>query len=212
MSVTPIPDGTPDWGPILNAQLNDLQQQVTSNFSTQSTSGWTPEDQGLIAWTVDPATVASTLAVPTGSLQMGMVSIKKAVTAVNITIGVQTAQVTGTAGQNFAAIYNSAGTLLGQTADQTTAWSTTGNKVMTLNAITPLQPGKYWLALLVNGGGAGPVILRGGSVTNTVLINIGTPTNARRFAVFGSGLTALPPTFDPTLITSGVNSWNMLLA
>jgi hypothetical protein len=113
-------------------------------------------------------------------------------------VNVGTAAVGGVAGQNFAALYNSAGTRVAVTADQTTPWSTTGVKSMAFTVSANLTAGKYWCALLSNAATTDTGFARG---TSSATINAGCSAAASRFGVFSSGLTATPTSFAPASIT-----------
>lgn len=207
MTFTPIPDGTPNWGFELNNALNDLQAQISTNSAANATGDWTPEDGGLITWTWDASQASGSSVIGTGGvLRLYRVSIKKPSTINRILMTQSVAGSGLTAGQNFAGIYDSSGTLLGQTADQSTDWSTGGStstlRSMPLTAQLPVPAGKYWIAFLMNGT-TGPSFLRGATGGGT-WINAGTTASTRRCGSQGSGYTALPATFDPATISAEV--------
>ena len=119
----------------------------------------------------------------------------------NIVLGCAGTATGATSGQNFAGLYDSAGTLLGQTADQSVNW-TTG----VLGLITaPLAGGPVtvtgdhcWVAVLPNASSAGPTFARAsGSGVGILIANLTTVPSALWFATQGTGLTALPSAFDP---------------
>jgi hypothetical protein len=207
MTFTPISDGTTNWGFVLNAALNDLQSQVTAAQATANTGNWQPEDNGQIAWTMDPYVSSSSRSVTSGTVSLFLVSIKKAATITNIVISRSVAFTNGNAGQNFAGIYDISGTRLGQTADQTTNWSAaTAPQEVALTAQLPVVAGKYWIALLANWtGGTAPTFL-GGPAGVGAAYNIGTTSSTRRVATFGSGLTALPSSITPSSMTGVVGN------
>lgn len=202
MTFTPIPDGTPSWGPVLNAALNDIQAQITNNLTLTAAGDWTPEDNGMIAWTMDPYVASSSRAVTNGSVQLHMLSIKKPATITNILMSRSVAGTSMTAGQNFAGLYDINGTLLGQTADQSANWAVgTTPLTMPLVSQVPVQPGKYWIGLLANSTGTLPTFL-GGPAGAGAHYNLGTTATTRRLALFGSGLTSLPSSITPSSMTA----------
>lgn len=119
-----------------------------------------PSDQGLAAWNFDPSCAGTTF-VPTstinGNIFLTAMILRTATTITNVVYGLSGAQTSGlTAGENWIGLYNSAGTLLATTADQTTIWSTTADqKVNVVPLLSPfpeqLAAGKYFIAFLFNG-------------------------------------------------------------
>lgn len=99
----------------------------------------------------------------------------------------------GTAGVTlancFAGLRDDQGNLVGVTADQSSQWTSTGNKPMALVTPVRVQGQRRWyVALLVGSAVTMPTFARGG---NTVVSNIGAVAPFR-FGTIGSGLTALP--------------------
>lgn len=206
MTFTPIGAGTLNWDVPLNAALTDIQSQITTLTNVTATGDWSPMDQGLIAWTLDPA-VASGSTGPTGGvLNLCKISVAQQALVTNVNLGVTAAISGGVSGQNFVGIYDMTGTLLMQSADLTVALGT-GNNPLTVPMTSPsnLAAGFYWLAMLFNATTT-PTISRG-SAGASATINVGTTAVARRFATFGSGLTSLPGTFSPASITAGTVSY-----
>ncbi|MFG3154219.1 hypothetical protein ACGF7W_19495 [Streptomyces sp. NPDC048219] len=172
-------------------------------LSTVNDPSPTPAKHNLITWTQDPRTLRSTGDSTTaGVLYLAKVDIANRATVVsNILVGVVTAGATLTAGQNVVGLYNSSGTLLATSADQSTAWTSTGLKTA---AITPqtLAVGSYYVAILANGT-TRPVFATGGGHGQDSITNVGLTTANAAFLTLGSGLTALPST-----ITLGSGSPN----
>jgi hypothetical protein len=130
-------------------------------YAPDHSYSWKPADSGLLLATADPVLCSTQLQPSAGPIFLAKVWVPVSTTVANLLMYVQTAGATLTAGQNLAGIYNPAGTLVAQTADQSsgTAWNTIGWKTMALTAqggqtITPLAGGAgvwYWAAYLVNG-------------------------------------------------------------
>lgn len=160
-------------------------------LSVVNDPSFTPADHNLLTWTQDPATLRSTADASTGGvIYLAKVKIVNRSTLVtNIIVGVVGAGVTLTAGQNFAGLYNSSGTLLSATADQSAVWNTAGSKTMALVTPQTLAVGNYYVALL--GNGATPATFATGagasSVTNQALT-----TGTSRFLTSGAAQTVLP--------------------
>lgn len=113
--------------------------------------------------------------------------------------------VTLTAGQNFAGIYDLAGNLLGQSADQTTAFASAGNKSITITAVTSLTvgPGYVYAAVLVNGT-TGPTMSHAAGLGNFNQAG-GANTN---YAKYLTAQTALPATLTLASLTPDTgNKW-----
>ncbi len=165
---------------------------------------FTPADHGLITWTADPANLRSGGdATVSGTIYLAKVKILEAVTVTNILVGVVGTPAGLTAGQCFAGLYSAAGTRLGVTADQATAWATTGAKTMALTAPVAVTPGFYYVALLAVGttppqfiGGAG-----GSSITN-----VGLATAASRFLTGPTAQTSLPASITLSSGTANIGA------
>lgn len=164
----------------------------------------TPAKHNLITWTQDPRTLRSTGDTLTGGVvYLAKLDIANRSTVVsNLLVGVITAGATLTSGQNFVGLYNSSGTLLATSADQTTAWATTGLKTA---AITPqtLAVGSYYVAILSNGT-TKPVFATGAGHGQDSITNAGLTTATAAFLTSGAGLTALPASI--TLGSASPNS------
>ena len=196
----------------------------TSNFITQAekaSQGWMPGNQGnLKAWTGDIAGASSSqiLSSFTGGgvliLQGVVISNVPAggsLTISNILLWLVTVGATLTSGQNFVGLYNSAGTLLGTSADQSTNWTTSPGTLKTTALTTPYvitSPGVYYVALLWNGTTA-PTFY-GFSSASTAFLNMGasapsagTLAGGNRSMTVGFGLTTLPASVSGTPTAAG---------
>ena len=71
-------------------------------------------------------------------------------TITNLHVFVSSAGSTLTANQNFGALYDSSKNLLAQTADQSTAWTSTGMKTMALSSAQAVAAGTIYVALWAN--------------------------------------------------------------
>lgn len=164
-----------------------------------------PSDHGLIAWTQDPATVTGTIALGAGQIWLQRVKATVSGPASNIHVDVQAVGAGLVSGQNFAALYSTAGERLGVTADQTASWGSVGNKSMALTAPAAVVAGtSYYVALLSNGT-TPPTVRRSTAVAS--LINFNLTAAGPRFALSGSGNTSMPANIvvsGYTLATNGV--------
>lgn len=164
---------------------------------------WTPDDHGLVTWTYDPAHVSGTATVGSaGQVQITRVHIDQATTVTNVILCVGVAGATLTTGQCFAALYNSSGALLAQTADQASAWTSTGVKTMALAAPQAVAAGDYYIAFWYNGT-TSPAFYRQG---NSAAINVGMSAAAPRFGVANTGITTTAPG-SLASVTTANNAW-----
>jgi hypothetical protein len=115
-------------------------------------------DAGLKLATFDPDHATSTFTLGGGFIYLAQLKAPHTITIANLLIAVTTQGATLTSGQSLAGIYDSDGALWVQTADQSTAWTSTGVKVMALSAqagkslTLPGGPGVfYWAAVISNG-------------------------------------------------------------
>lgn len=140
---------------------------------------WSATDQGYISWAFDPALSYNGNAPSAGVVYVTAIPVRRACTITNVINCVGVAGSGLTSGQNFAALYNSAGTLLSQTADQTTPWASTGIKTMALSAAQAVTPGIYYVAVWSNGT-TPPKFLEtittvyGGALINGIPVRFGT--------------------------------------
>lgn len=183
MTVTIPTIGQTPWGAALNAVLGQALGEVIA------------DDRGLITWSWDPHLQPGAGNPTTGVLNLTRVQIRRPVTITNLVTSVAVAGVTLTAGQNFAALYDSAGNRVGVTADQTAAWGSAGNKTMALTATYAAATGFYWVALLSNGTTA-PQFMRTPTSTSG-LNNLGATVSTAFSGTFGAAQTTAPATITP---------------
>lgn len=187
MAFTPIPIGSLAWGAPVNSALTDQDTRISALQSGVEA----PEDQGLLAAPYDIA-LSSAAQLPTsGTIYMVALNIRTPATASSLVLPSFTSGTGLVAGQNWAGLYNQAGTRIGLTADQTTAWATTGVKTM---AITPvaLAAGRYYVAFLTNAAST-PGFLRSLSVASLPEIpNLGYNATDARWATGPTAQTTLP--------------------
>lgn len=122
-----------------------------SGIITPSPNDGNPQMSGVNAWNFDPEIANSGGLLVTTTIYLHKIIINTAVTATNIVVGVTTQGGTLTSGQNLCAIYNSSGTRLAITVDQTVAWGTSGGKACALTAPVALPAGTYYIGILSNG-------------------------------------------------------------
>jgi len=209
MVTTPTRNDT-NWDVSLSAALNDLQSQITTNTSniatnTSGIAALQPTNFGALeggykAWTFPAEQVAGSGTIPgAGAVTLGKVLVNSAQSVSNVVFYILTGGTGLTSGQNFAGLYNSAGTLVATTADQTTNWAGTGwMNTALVGAPFSLSAGTYWVAIMSNSGTTRPTFGRNANLLSGALYN-GVLSNANlRFATNGTGTTALPASITPS--------------
>lgn len=195
--------------PLIDATATDIQPlgtlgagstgKVADAGHTHPAYEWMPSDQGLVAWNYDPSSAGTTF-VPTtgvnGYIFLTGIILREAATVTNIVYGLSGAQLTGlTSNANFVGLYNSSGTLLASSADQTTIWSTAADqKVNVIPLLSPfpeqLAAGRYYVAFLFNGVVSGAALnfkATGGGTTS----NAGQTGASMRYGVITGTATSL---------------------
>jgi parallel beta-helix repeat protein len=187
-----------------NGQAGD-GHPATAAYASDS-----PSKHGLAEWNFDPTAISTVSQVlVSGTLYLVKITPQSSGTITNLIVHVGTAGATLTAGQNLAALFDSGGTRLGITADQSTPWATTGLKTMALGASVAVTAGQdYYVAFLSVGTPPVSFARAGGSV---VAPNANLASTALRFAQNGTGLTAIPSTITPASNT-GANAFTIWVA
>lgn len=168
---------------------------------------WRASDAGYIAWAYDPsmASTNTTLA-SDGVVYTVRLKLRNAALITNVVMIVTGAGVGLTANQCLAGIYNGVGgTLLGTTADQSTAWLTQGEKTMAIAGGPVVAPAGDLVVAFFTNGGTKPGFSR---VTNTASqINAGLSAANSRFGTADTGRTTSLPATLGTISALGVNYW-----
>jgi hypothetical protein len=163
-------------------------------YNPTLTADWLAADQNLIGRSFNTAHVQAGTILPTaGLLNLVRVKLTSSI-ATNILIHLTVAGGTLTAGQCFAALYNSAGSLFGAgavTADQAANWQSGGLKVMPLNVAQTVPVGYAYVAFFANGVTL-PTLSRGVNSSSAIL-NAGLSAPNFRYASADSGLTTTMP-------------------
>lgn len=197
----PIPIGTDPWGTLLNDSMFEIHRMLDTNMA----------DHGAIAWTFDPASNSGSTGLTSGVPFMSKVWVREPVTLSTVGISITTGGSTLTAGQNFAGIYNAAGTRIAVSADQTAAFAGTGYLAIAMTAPVAVTPGAYYLTLLSNGT-TPPTLARGavaGSGAST--INFGLTTATARYATGPAAQTTLPVSITMASRTQSATSmWSVV--
>ncbi|MDB5175439.1 MAG: hypothetical protein JWM81_297 [Candidatus Saccharibacteria bacterium] len=162
----------------------------------------TAKFSAIVAYNPEDANSTSS-ALTSGVIYLIRLAVPDTRTLARVGFNIVAGGVSLTAGQCFAGIYDAAGNLLGQTADQAAAWATAGAKNMTPVAVGSLSvnPGYVYAAFLSNGT-TGPTISRSLGLGNWLQVG-GAGTNYGRY---GAGQTSLPTTLTLASITTDADN------
>jgi hypothetical protein len=185
---------------------------VSDGGTGLATDGLPPfiaSDTALLAWNYDPVIAINATALATGGeIQLCRVNVRQAITVTNVLYVVTAAGGTLTTNENFAGLYNSSGTLVGSSADQTSAWeATTG---LYTNALSggpyALAAGFYWVAFVVNGTTA-PTLIRAGN-NGVPAVNLGLSNATSRFAHTATSSQTSLTGFTPSgNVQTAISTW-----
>jgi hypothetical protein len=166
---------------------------VGNTLTMQSRAfGTVPLDHGVKGWNIHPELATSSGPLVAGVASLVRFRVHADDTIVNLMTRLNTAGITLT--NCYLGLYSLAGTRLGVTADLSALWVSTGAKDGTLTAGVPVTADTdYIAAFLCGSAGTLPQFARSG-ISNMANFNMTIPTF--RFASIGTGLTALPTSFD----------------
>lgn len=179
----------------VRSELNTVQffDATGTEFNLLKPDVPTSLDQNIAAWSEDFALVTSGAQLTAGQLHLAKVILRHPRAISKIAHHIFTAGSGLTAGQCFIGLYSAAGALLGQSADQATAWASVGykNPAITGGPLN-LAAGVYYVGILGNGT-TQPSVSRVGSGAGS-LMNAELATTALRSATYGAAgtYTALP--------------------
>jgi len=176
--------------------------------TAQGNVGGLAADNLLQAATSSVDAVSTTQITSAGTVYIGKLTIRQAVTATNVMVAVSgggnnTNGSTGT----FVGLYSSAGTLLSGSADCATALTGTGAISVALTTAQALTAGTFvWAAIVTNLGTTQPT-LRVYAGNAGSMANAGLTAAVFRAATAGTSQTALPASITPASNVSGVPFW-----
>lgn len=171
-------------------------------------NGWGMADYGsdILAWTGSPS-YSTTASLSFGRIQFNKFWLRKAATLSTVSFVFTTAGSSLTSGQNFVALFDSSGTQVAISADQTTAFGSVGLKTVSMTTPYSAQPGGYYVAILPNGSGTVPIMVCLGAIGSSSL-NFGLTTANARALQSGSGNTSMPSSV--TLSSQTLSAMNYL--
>jgi hypothetical protein len=152
-----------------------------------------PRLYGYAGWTYPPDNATSGKAGIAGTLYLAGFSIPRPVTITKLAWGNNTAGVAPVTNENWIGLYSASGAkLAGVNVDARV--TTPGAWKETVTAVA-LSPGTYWVAYLFNATTM-PQPFRLGDVS-AGLMNLGLSASTLKYAINGTGLTALPSSITP---------------
>lgn len=173
---------------------------ASSGSSAAATANPSPTTHNFLGWTIDPVHAGANF-----SPNLGTVSLYKISWPVTATVStVDFIVYQGTSLANcYVGIYSSSGTLLAQSADQSSVWNSSGAdrsiSLMSSVSITGSATTYIYVGYLIGSGTVNNIMLR--TLTNAfVSTNMGLTTANARAINIGSSLTSLP---SSVTLTSG---------
>lgn len=158
----------------------------------------TPGDHGFITWSHDPSLSVTSQAPTSGTIYLVGVYIRRTQSATKLWFANGAAATGATAGQNWVGIYSTAGTLLASAGIDSQVAASANAQSATISS-TSLPAGMYWVAILVNFSSA-LTLMRGSNGGHT---NANLSGATLRFAINGTGATALPASITPASNAKG---------
>jgi hypothetical protein len=164
---------------------------ATLNLPAPSGNNASPQDQNLLAWSYDPVMQTGNSTPPAGVLTLIKVPVYRACAVTNILLEVAAAGSGLTSGENWAGLYTADGALIGQTADQSSEWESSGlNTAALAGGPYYLSQGWVYVAILTNGT-TSPAFGRA-TVRGSGAVNAGLTVATARHAVNSSAQKTLP--------------------
>lgn len=203
-----ISDGVRPWSRLPISFVGpDVLGQL--DYATGAGSGggptgiWTPATYSMKAWNFDPVACFQGLNVQSlpGALFIEAINVP-ADTITNIHMNIYSAGATLTSGQNFAALYQG-GNLKAATSDQSTNWTSTGEKIMPLTSPQTVTAGIAYVAWYWRGTTAP-------AFAHSIASGTGITTNLNSVTRSGynpTGYTTAPPSTLPAITLYYGNPW-----
>jgi hypothetical protein len=186
-------DGTTADTNIYRASANALATDDSWTVFGHALGIVQPSSHGLIAWNGDPAVATSSIAGTSGTAYLMAVYVPRSVTTSKVWFIVgATAAATVSSAQ--VGIYDSAGNLVAS-ADASTAFNNASTAV-SVNLAASLTAGRYWVGYVM-AAQTMPTLCRPAAVTAAQL-NLNLTASTARYAVNGTGLSALPSPITPS--------------
>ncbi|ORT58167.1 hypothetical protein [Streptomyces sp. CB03238] len=191
------------------SQIPDLANTYVT-ASTNLDNQYGPGDHGMFTWSCGLEHLRSSGQPESGGVRMIKVRLKRPVTIGWIWMHLTSGGTSLTANQCFAGLYTTAGARVAVTADQSTAWSTIGEKKMSLTTPYNAAAGDYFIAFVANGTTI-PQFTAASNNSSSGL-NMGVTGASLRFANGPTGQTSLPASINMGTISPGSASYFVALS
>lgn len=193
---------TPASGNLALSTVNNVLTATDGSGASYPVSppGVMSKTNGLLAWTFDPIACNQSLTITTGQIVLAKITLGAVTLVTNLPIHLNTGGGSLTSNENFIGLYNSSGTRIALSADQTAAWSSSGDKLNAMVTPVTIEPGDYYVAILVNGTGV-PTFAAGQPNNSMMNTNLVAPFRA---ALVSGTFTALPTTITLGSVTAAV--------
>lgn len=201
--------------PATSADPSNANQLARRGYVDAVTAAgiWSPSAMGFSGWAYDPAASSATSTQYCLTGQVYLIGVPLAApTTVSSVVFYVPGYVGGTLNSSsFAGLYTSGGARVGVTAPLNSLTATEGRTVvLPLTTAYAAQPGRYWVALLVNGPNprtSGPAFMVGAS---TGAFPGGSARMPGSFVRHGrlptTGQTSLPGSFTPSTVVVDANA------
>lgn len=151
-----------------------------------------PEDLGYILGSVPLETLTTTGTWASGTIYAARVVARQTKTISNLSVNITTGASGLTAG--LLGIYDSSGNQRAVTADQSSAWTSTGSKTIALTSSYTVTEGQYYYLTGIAVGTTGPTMMRTGTGSGSpTFFNIGSTSSTFRWGTLAAQST-LPST------------------
>ncbi len=172
--------------------------------ATGSTAPADPGLSGLTAWSVDPYMCSSSQVLTSAHVFAVRMLGSPSTAVTNAWVMIGTGGSGLTSSENYIGFYNSSGTQLAVSADQTSSWGSSGIKQISLSATIPSDGVLY--ALIVCNGGTAPAF----ATTPAVVSSLAFTGPHTRIGVVSSSSTTLPSSFTVDSYSSG-EAWTVFV-
>jgi Pectate lyase superfamily protein len=172
---------------------------------------WEAEELAWKGWNYDPLFATTSTGQASGVILGARFKVRRTIPISNLIVFVNTAGGTLTTAQNFAALYTISGGTATQariTADQTTAWGTTGIKTMAITTLV-CPAGSDIIIAAVSNGTTSAKFAKAPGIANAQFGNGALGASGARFFTNGTG-TTLPGTL--TLSSNATSTDTMFVA
>ncbi len=178
---------------------------VGGSVSSVTSKNFEPSDQSYNGWAYDPIAAANNTQPTAGQPVLIKVKASQTATISTIYLNVNNAGSGFTASASYAALYDTSGNLLAQSADLAATLNSTGAKAISLGSTPSVTGGTFYYVYIVVNATTMPALNRAGNV-GAMNQNLGPGTY--RFCTLGSGISSPPSTIDlNTSVALSVSYW-----